>query len=178
MDKNKCNSCGKPKCSCKNKDFTKRVIEIDNPEQITLMRKVVIPASMGDDTTVPPVVGKYKNVLLFYEANSKSYLYSSDGIPTLLANGITDYEQAVNLPEINGHTLLGNKTGEDLGLQNTLSVTPDTGIQLENNELSGLPATENTIGMVKPGNVLEVSSDGTIDINIATNAEIDNAIIL
>lgn len=120
MEKNKCSSCGEAphKCSCKNKDFTKAVIEIDNPEQITLMRKVVIPASMGDDTTVPPVVGKYHNVLLYYEANSKSYLYSSDGIPTLLANGVTDYEQAVNLPQINGHTLIGNKNSADLDLQN------------------------------------------------------------
>lgn len=84
MDKNKCNSCGETKCSCKNKDFTKAVIEIDNPEQITLMRKVVIPASMGDDTTVPPAIGKYHNVILHYEANKHTYLYSSDGIPTLL----------------------------------------------------------------------------------------------
>lgn len=117
MDKNKCNSCGETKCSCKNKEFTKAVIEIDNPEQITLMRRVVIPVSMGDDTTVPPTVGKYKNVLLFYEANSKSYLYSSDGIPTLLANGITDYEQAVNLPQINGTTLIGNKTLNEIGIK-------------------------------------------------------------
>ena len=135
MDKNKCISCGEPKCSCKNKDFTKAVIEIDNPEQITLMRRVVIPASMGDDTTVPPVVGKYHNVLLFYEANSKSYLYSSDGIPTLLANGLTDYEQAVNLPQINGYTLLGDQNGEDLGLQNRL--TASDGIRIdENNNIS------------------------------------------
>ena len=119
MDKNKCTSCGEaPKCSCKNKEFTKAVIEINNPEEtITLMRKVVIPASMGDDTTVPPTVGKYKNVLLYYEANSKSYLYSSDGIPTLLANGLTDYEQAVNLPQINGVELIGNKTLNDLGVK-------------------------------------------------------------
>lgn len=119
MDKNKCTSCGAApkKCSCKNKEFTKAVVEINNPEEtITLFRKVVIPASMGDDTAVPPVVGKYKNVLLFYEANSKSYLYSSDGIPTLLANGLTDYEQAVNLPEINGHVLRGNQSAADLGL--------------------------------------------------------------
>ena len=88
MDKNKCSSCGETKCSCKNKDFTKAVIEINNPEQITLMRRVVIPASMGDDTTVPPVVGKYKNVLLFYEANKHVYLYSSDGIPTLLETDV------------------------------------------------------------------------------------------
>lgn len=117
MDKNKCSSCGETKCSCKNKDFTKAVIEIDNPEQITLMRKVTIPASMGDDTTVPPVVGKYHNVLLYYEANHKSYLYSSDGIPTLLANGLTDYEEAVNLPQINGVTLIGNKTLNELGIK-------------------------------------------------------------
>lgn len=119
MDKNKCTSCGEvPKCSCKNKEFTKAVVEINNPEEvITLMRKVVIPASMGDDTAVPPAVGKYKNVLLYYEANSKSYLYSSDGIPTLLANGLTDYEQAVNLPQINGVELIGNKTLNDLGIK-------------------------------------------------------------
>lgn len=281
MDKNKCSSCGETKCSCKNKDFTKRVIEIDNPEQITLMRRVVVPASMGDDTTVPPVVGKYKNVLLFYEANSKSYLYSSDGIPTQLVNGVTDYEQAVNLPQINGITLLGDKSSADLKLadapmvitvaagntswsgadtaedvynfflnkgkvnivfnggenyayeiasaayipgeekmmctlavatiaageptefegnalfgtmtlytadkaidvsqielQPKLYIADFTGLDLNYNELSGVPATNASIGMVKPGDGLEVSSDGTIDINIATNAEIDNAIIL
>ena len=118
MDKNKCTSCGEvPKCSCKNKNFTKAVVEINNPDEvITLMRKVVVPASMGDDTAVPPALGKYKNVLLYYEANSKSYLYSSDGIPTLLANGVTDYEQAVNLPQINGVELIGNKTLNDLGI--------------------------------------------------------------
>ncbi len=86
MDKNKCNSCGEAphKCSCKNKEFTKAVIEIDNPEQIILFRKVVIPESLGDDTAVPPAVGKYRNVLLKYEANNRVYIYSSDGIPTLL----------------------------------------------------------------------------------------------
>lgn len=269
MDKNKCNSCGKPKCSCKNKEFTKAVIEIDNPEQTTLMRKVTIPASMGDDTTVPPVVGKYHNVLLYYEANQKSYLYSSDGIPTQLVNGVTDYEQAVNLPQINGVTLLGDKSSADLKLadapmvitvangntswsgadtaedvynfflnkgkvnivfsggenyayeiasagyiedegkllcvvvaastQNTggvtdfdgnalfgtmtlytadkaidvsqielqpkLYITDFTGLNLNYNELSGLPATAYSIGMVKPGDGLEVTSDGTLSIS-------------
>lgn len=117
MNKNKCASCGgMSKCSCKNKDFTKAVVEIDNPGCVTLMRKVTIPASMGNDTTVPPVVGKYHNVLLYYEANSKAYLYSSDGVPTQLVNGVTDYEAAVNLPQINGVTLLGDKSTADLKL--------------------------------------------------------------
>ena len=99
------------------KNFTKAVVEINNPDEvITLMRKVVVPASMGDDAAVPPVIGKYKNVLLYYEANSKSYLYSSDGIPTQLVNGFTNYEDAINLPEINGVTLMGNKSSADLKL--------------------------------------------------------------
>jgi hypothetical protein len=156
-----CKSCGDKPKKC-DKDFTRTVVEIDNPEQITLMRKVTVPASMGDDTTMPPVVGKYHNVLLNYEANNKTYLYSSDGIPVQLNNGVTDYEAAVNLPQINGHTLLGNQTGPELGLQNTLSVTPDTGLKLENNVLSGLPATDTTIGMVKPSTGLEIDTDGTL----------------
>lgn len=170
MDKNKCNSCGEAphKCSCKNKDFTKSVIEIDNPEQITLMRKVVIPTSMGDDTTVPPVVGKYHNVLLYYEANSKSYLYSSDGIPTQLVNGVTDYEQAVNLPQINGNTLIGDKTGDQLGLQNKL--TAGENITIEDDVISATdttygPATDTEIGLVKPGDGLEVDASGTMSIS-------------
>lgn len=84
-----CESCGdKPKKP--SKDFTKAVIEINNPEQITLLRKVVIPTSLGDDETLPPVVGKYRNVILNYEANNHIYLYSSDGIPTYLQNEIPE----------------------------------------------------------------------------------------
>lgn len=79
-----CPACGeKPKCNC-TRDFPRAVIEIDNPEVLVLLRKVSIPASMGDDTTVPPAVGKYHNVILHYEANNHTYIYSSDGIPTLL----------------------------------------------------------------------------------------------
>lgn len=266
-----CESCGDKPKKC-DKDFTKAVIEIDNPGQITLMRRVVIPASMGDDTTVPPTVGKYKNVLLFYEANTKSYLYSSDGIPTQLVNGVTDYEAAVNLPQINGVTLLGNQSSADLRLANApviisldsgqwssdktigqifaafnagtaimldfgnagaegtkawpvtqlgyntednmllgvvsvaqtenasdftgeggygvfklyddrsaeidnidwqrkMSVTDDTGLSWDGETLSGAPATDTTIGMVKPGNGLSVDVDGTITLNTFSNNE-------
>ena len=82
-----CGSCGeKPKNTAK--DFTKAVIEINNPETLVLLRKVVIPASMGDEESVPPAVGKYRNVLLQYEANDHIYLYSSDGIPTAITANI------------------------------------------------------------------------------------------
>ena len=76
-----CDSCDKkPKneaCA-----FTKATVEINNPKQLELFRKVIVPASMGDDIANPPVVGKYCNVILYYEANDQVYLYSSDGIPT------------------------------------------------------------------------------------------------
>lgn len=78
-----CNACGeKPKNTAK--DFTKAVIEINNPETLVLLRKVVVPASMGTEEQVPAAIGKYHNVILRYEANRHVYLYSSDGIPTLL----------------------------------------------------------------------------------------------
>lgn len=84
-----CNSCGIKKPKNDAKDFTKVVVENINPEEIVMFRKVVVPASMGDDTTNPPKVGKYCNVLLYYEANEQAYLYSSDGIPTKLTGDLT-----------------------------------------------------------------------------------------
>lgn len=64
--------------------FPHAIIEIDNPEMISLFKKIVIPSSLGDETQTPPYPGKYANVLMVYEANGHSYLYSSDGIPTAL----------------------------------------------------------------------------------------------
>lgn len=163
-----CNACGeKPKNTAK--DFTKAVVEINNPEALVLLRKVVIPVSMGTEEQVPPTIGKYHNVLLYYEANQKSYLYSSDGIPTQLVNGITNYEDATNLPQINGNTVIGNKTGEELGLQDKL--TDGDNITIENGVISATdttygPATDTEIGLVKPGTGLAVTSDGTLNIVI------------
>lgn len=89
-------------CTCEateaktcDKDFPYTVVEITNSEKLVLFRKVVIPASMGDETMVPPTIGKYCNVLLSYEANGALYLYSSDGIPTKLATDSTAIEERV-----------------------------------------------------------------------------------
>lgn len=256
--------------SCPKEDActTRAVLETKTPEEMILFRKVVVPASIGTDTDNPPQNGAYKNVLLYYEANGASYLYSSDGIPTKLVNGITNYEDAINLPQINGVTLLGNKSAADLGLadapmvinvtngntiwsgadtaedvydfflnkgkvniifngeenypygiasaayipgeekmmctlavatmtgggtaefdgnalfgtmtlytadkaidvsqielQPKLYVADFTGLELNYNELSGLPATTYSIGMVKSGDGLEVANDGTLSIS-------------
>ena len=82
-----CTSCGdKPKGS--SKGFPRAVVEINNPESLVLLRKVVIPVSMGTEEDVPPTIGKYFNVILQYEANGHIYLYSSDGIPTAIEANI------------------------------------------------------------------------------------------
>lgn len=38
--------------------------------------------------------------------------------------GTSDYEQLINQPQINGHTLTGNQTSADLGLT-TVTITGD-----------------------------------------------------
>lgn len=91
-----CTSCG-DKPTNTTKDFTRAVIEINNPETLILLRKVVIPSSMGTEDDVAPAVGKYRNVVLTYEANGHVYLYSSDGIPTLLTSDATkELEDKIN----------------------------------------------------------------------------------
>lgn len=67
-----------------------KVIEIVNECGPVLFHKVIRPASLGDDTVTPPEQLDYKNVLLTYEANNHSYLYSSDGVPTLISMGEVD----------------------------------------------------------------------------------------
>lgn len=107
-----CN-CGKPKCDghC---GISPAVLQINNPSECVLFHKVEIPASMGNEITIPPDPGLYKNVLLYYEATGNAYFYSSDGIPTPIS--YTDYTRLTNKPSINGVMLVGNKTAEELGI--------------------------------------------------------------
>ena len=123
-------------CGCENNkkecnDFAKAVINIENPEVLTLFHKVVIPASMGDEEAVPPVVGKYHNTLLYYEASDNSYLYSSDGIPTKVTG--PKGEQGSEGP--------AGQDGQD-GRDGAIQYTAGTGIDIsENNVISATDTT-------------------------------------
>lgn len=79
-----------------------------------IFKKTVIPAIVGNDDVTPPENGAFCNMLVVYEATGNAYLYSSDGIPTLLST--TDYARLNNLPTINGEIILGDLTLEDLGI--------------------------------------------------------------
>lgn len=128
-----CKECGKPKCNGECGCKSPKVLQINNPAEYITFHKVSIPAAMGDSTTNPPKIGAYRNALVYYEADHTSWMYSTDGIPTKLTNGLTDYNEAVNLPQINGHTLIGNQSSPDLGLQGEL--TAGNGIDLNGTEI-------------------------------------------
>ena len=146
-----CN-CGKPKCNGKC-GISPAVLQINNPDECTLFHRVVIPASMGDSTTNPPKNGAYRNVLLHYEADGSSWLYSSDGIPTLISS--MDYEDLVNLPQINGVTLIGNKTLSELGITKAIddAVAEEASIRSEADseiwrEIENIQASSDVVDIV------------------------------
>lgn len=76
-----CDKCNNHEEKC---GISPAVLQINNSD-CTIFHKTIIPASMGDETTIPPVAGAYKNELVYYEASKASYLYSSDGVPTLIS---------------------------------------------------------------------------------------------
>lgn len=115
-----CNPCGdKPKKA--SKDFTKAVVEINNPERLVLFRKVVVPASMGTKEDFPPSVGKYFNVLLQYETNGDTYLYSSDGIPTQLSSDVSELQRQLETLGIKLDDEIADRIAADNTLTNSVN---------------------------------------------------------
>lgn len=89
-------------CNCGNKNdgnFPPSVLQVNSTECPVLFHKVVIPATFGDETETPVLMGKYKNALVYYEANGHTYLYSSDGAPTRLDRGGASVLYVEELPE-------------------------------------------------------------------------------
>lgn len=55
------------------------------------IERVFLSATLGDDSDASPIApknGDYCNALVIYEANGNIYLYSSDGVPTLIKEGV------------------------------------------------------------------------------------------
>lgn len=156
-----CSACGEhPKINTA-KDFTKAVIEIDNgPEAITLLRKVVIPTSMGDDTDVPAAIGKYHNVILYYEANKHVYIYSSDGIPTLLEAEVSaEVMNKIDTLEVNLTKETKDRKDEDEALDTRLTA------------VEGIAATA-----VQPADINRVvMTDVAVDSNVTSTVQINES---
>ena len=111
-------------CNCKkDKCLSPAVLQINNHDCPTVFHKVTFPAAMGDDETNPPRNGQYRNVLLVYEANGHVYMFSSDGIPTLISDGsrgIDDYNELTNKPSIEGHELVDDSSLDDIGVTDAI----------------------------------------------------------
>lgn len=170
-----CESCGEHKKTTA-KDFTKAVIEINNPEVLTLFHKVVIPLSMGDEESVPAAIGKYRNVLLVYEANNHAYLYSSDGIPTLLTSDVAkELEERVDtLSQDLSKEVLDRKDADDLLQQaiNTKANTADLASVATSGSYADL-SNKPTIGDGTLTIQKNSTSVGTFTANATANSTID-----
>lgn len=190
MNKN-CKECDKKKnhkCSC-SKNFPSSVIEINNPPEIVLFHKVVIPVSLGDETQTPPSIGKYCNVLLVYEANGHAYLYSSDGIPTQLTaenGGVDDFNLLLNRPKYNGMPMDGNTdipnvsddiadlTTEIANL-NTEVASISTGVEgLVNGKQDKLTAGANIT--IDDNNVISANSENLLEITTVASGTETNGV--
>lgn len=163
-----CESCNNSKKS--SKDFTRAVIEINNPDKLVLLRKVVIPASMGTKDDFPPTIGKYYNTLLQYEANGDLYLYSSDGIPTQLSSDVSELQHQLEqlglkvdkeiLDRIAADAALNNSINAVSGsLSDEVSARQDADTTLQNN----ITALDNSLATVaKSGSYNDLSNKPTI----------------
>lgn len=169
-----CESCGKPKCACgKDGCSSGAAVVIKNATEYVNFRKVIIPASVGDETTVPPLPGKYYNVLLTYEAGGHAYLYSSDGMPT-------------QLPEKGEKGDKGDKgdTGErgPVGPEGPQGERGQQGIQGEQGPqgvqgIQGPPGADGADGVSPSATVTQTATGATITITDAqgtTTADIRN----
>lgn len=116
--------CDKPKCSS---ELPPQVVEIIKETDPVLFHTVPFPANLGDDKTVPPDTLDHKNVLLVYEANNHAYLYSSDGIPTLISMGEinTEYLERLITEEMNA------RQAADLELSQRIEAIEDTSVQFD-----------------------------------------------
>jgi len=79
-----------------------------------IFKKTVIPSVVANDDVTPPENGDFCNMLVVYEATGNAYLFSSDGVPTLLST--IDYARLSNLPTIDGTKIIGDLTLTDIGV--------------------------------------------------------------
>lgn len=63
------------------------------------LEKVFLPSALGDDSASSPIApknGGYCNAIVVYEANGHIYIYSKEGIPTLITSGGGgDYDEII-----------------------------------------------------------------------------------
>lgn len=115
-----CTKCGESNNSTPDKNWTGRVIEINNPSSLTYFKLVNIPASMGDEKEYPAKNGLYRNVILKYEASENIYIYTSDGIPALITGDLQSIRDAIRKLEKYSITETEAREAKDTDLQDQI----------------------------------------------------------
>lgn len=154
-----CTECG-DKPARPAKGFTRAVVEINNPSEIVLFRKVVLPASMGTEEDSPASPGRYKNVLLVYEANEHTYLYSSDGIPTLISTDVSELRQELERLGVALEEEAATRAAADDALENNID-TVQTNLD---SEISAREAADDALSAA-------ISNETTARQNADTNLQ-------
>lgn len=151
-----------PKCE----GGTPPVLEINSVEAPVLFHTVTIPASIGNETTIPPTPGAYRNARVFYEANNSSYLYDSDGIPQLISDGIT------KVTSVNGQTGDVVLSAVDLGAQEKL--TAGTSITISNRNVISAPPVDTVLDKTSPNPISNSAVATAID---TITTELDRTVV-
>lgn len=177
-------SCNQPQPSCP----TPGVIEVEKP---IMFRLVKVPSSVGDETAFPPNPGLYRNVLLHYDINEHTYIYSSDGMPVLLtvtAEGGEGTVKSVNSvePDSAGNVTL---SPADIGAPTTEALSAEIAERQEGDTLlqsaidgkqdalsqAQLAAVNSGIDSTKVGQIASNASDiDTIEGKIPAQATAQN----
>lgn len=123
-----------------------QALEVIYKEGPVLFHKATFPASLGDDTRVPPEKLPYRDIILEYEANGHVYIYSSDSIPTKISDGsvsITDLEKALEQLGVQVAELETNVTGlqDKINEEITARQTADANLSTEITEKVSTEAT-------------------------------------
>lgn len=123
-----------------------QALEVIYKEGPVLFHKATFPASLGDDTRVPPEKLPYRDIILEYEANGHVYIYSSDSIPTKISDGsvsITDLEKALEQLGVQVAELETNVTGlqDKINEEITARQTADANLSTEISEKVSIEAT-------------------------------------
>lgn len=127
------------------------------------LQRVFIPTVLGDDSADSPVApknGEYCNAIVVYETNGHIYIYSKEGIPTLLASGGGgDYDEIIK--EIQEDLA---KTENDLAQEILDRGAADDILQEEINDLKNSPDVVDIVATYATLQAYDTSTLGDNDI--------------
>ncbi len=178
MDKDNklCDKCGlrpqqkaQPKpCACKPKKCCKKK-DCCNDNEFAF-RKVVIPASLGDDVTGQdlPSNGAYTNSYVVYEANGAQYMYDSFGVYTKLGGegggGTGDFNDLSNRPKYAGSVMTGNTDIPSVSAETLAREQADNGLQSQIDAITVSSDVRDVVGTYAELEAYDTSTLGDNDI--------------